>query len=215
MDFKEKVRKNLAAIKKLLLEDQPPADPTKGTPGALADGTALVITPALEVGAVIAKVDDTGNPGEVLKDGDYTMDNGATVTIAEGKISVVGENPDVMAGLAEVLPKIGESLSAIQKTLLAAEERFKASDEKLVALAAENATLKLSIEAGDAQRKVDMAEQKKFHTDLAGLITKITDDPAAPPVKKPATFGTTAKNPAKDRVNELVQNHLKTIEQKN
>lgn len=207
--LKEKVKQQLAAIKKLLF-----ADAGATVPGTLADGTAVLIMPSLEVGGMIHSVDPaTAGPGSVLPDGSYTMDDGTTVTIVDGKISEVGTPAgDNTGDMMPMMQKMAEMLAEF-KTALAATET------KLTAIEKENGELKTKLEAlgtektaAEVKAKADKEAETKFRTEVFSILKTITDAPATSPVTKPQTFQADKKDPVKARVDRLVEMHLATIQ---
>lgn len=77
------------------------------------DGTPVMFEPALEVGAVVMLTTDEGTLP--VADGQYTLEGGSSVTVFEGKVSVINEAPtgdDTPA--TEDLAKVLEAKLAIQ-----------------------------------------------------------------------------------------------------
>lgn len=153
---------------KLSVEETPAAEPIKVemmVEGALADGTKIY-SPA-EVwaeGVEVFVMDEEGNPTP-LADGEYTLDNGMVIVVAEGKIAsaieVPTEKPEVEITVeqevAETYSK--EQVEGLLKNIITEfETKLAAAEAKIVELSQAPAavTVKQARQSAPAQ-PVDMS----------------------------------------------------------
>lgn len=155
---------------KLSVEETPAVEPAKVemmAEGALADGT-MIYSPAAEwaEGVEVFVMDADGNPSP-LADGEYTLDNGKTIVVTEGKIASIAEaiteeptaevEVTVEQEVAETYSK--EQVEGLLKNIITEfETKLSAAEAKITELSKAPAatTVKQARQAAPAQA-VDMS----------------------------------------------------------
>ena len=136
MDIETKVKEKLSALKKVLFEEEIETPTEENFVDVkAADGTTMRIEPAVEVGATVQVIDESGELMEAA-DGDIELEDGSVITVEAGVVAnlvaseVPAEEGEEMAKEDEPVKdefdaeKFGETLKA--DILKSVEEMFEA-----------------------------------------------------------------------------------------
>jgi xanthine dehydrogenase molybdopterin-binding subunit B len=179
MDIETKVKEKLSALKKVLFEEEIETPTEENFVDVkAADGTTMRIEPAVEVGATVQVIDESGELMEAA-DGDIELEDGSVITVEAGVVAnlvaseVPAEEGEEMAKEDEPVKdefdaeKFGETLKA--DILKSVEEMFEA---KLKDLAT-------SKDVEDVT-----AEFKKISLSTVELIEEVANAPIQEETKK-------------------------------
>ena len=172
MDIQELVKDNLPKIKALLFGSQKFEDVKK------VDGTILRIEPAIEVGASIGVIDETGAliPAP---DGDHELEDGSVVKTEGGLII------EVMSPQAAPAAPAEQPMAAAPTQTLNLEEIQNAVLAKLnESIANKINNLKFAAVEEVESLKNENAKLKEALSAMATLVEKIAEQPSATPKKK-------------------------------
>lgn len=195
MDIREKVKENLAAIKKLLFEETH-AEEQKFEDHALADGTAIVIDPSLGEGSAVYTTVEGAQTA--LPDGEYVLADGTGITVVEGKITAITA-PEEMS--------VEEQMSEVVKGIEA-----KIADS-IAAHAAEVKALTDELQKVSTSLSAQKENETAFRKEMFALLEKLAEAPAAetPPAASKHNFNKVDQNPSKNEVDKFINNYLEKV----
>lgn len=189
--LKEKIAAAMPAIKKLLFNDEPPADPSKDKfmEAELADGTKITVDPELKEKATVSIIDADGN-AVPAPDGEHTLKDGTKITVKDGLIESI--TPVEPAADAEMRKQVNDLKGVVDQAM----KRLAEVETKFAAVSKENATLKSA--------NVNFS---KALTDTLALVQEMAEAPAAGPTELNVRFSTEGKT-FKNRADEMVARHM-------
>ena len=160
MEFIDKLKKIKLAINDIMGESKPETVKMEMA-GELQDGTLVMFSPALEVGATVMLTNDEGT--EPLADGDYQLAENKTITVYEGKVSFIKEETP-----AEVLSEVLE--------------------QRLAALETENPKIK-ELETKLAEQSETITKQTGVIKELFEAVEKLSEAKPTREIAKPENKG--------------------------
>lgn len=201
MDAREKIKANLAAIKKLVFGDEEKKDFVSTE---LVDGTIVTVTPALESGASVVV---TTAEGEIpAPDGEHQLADGTKIVTLEGKITEIIEADDeVDEDMKNEFSKIAEGINA---KITEVTEKFQAEVE---ALKAELTKANEAFSASQESLKKEVEVNAEFKKQVFELLNKISEAPIDGNPEKQKFTSTKKEVTAKNEVDKFVESYLSKL----
>lgn len=137
-----------------------------------------------EVGDEVSLLDEQGNdiPAE---DGEYTLENGAIVVVADGKVVEIKPAPEQKGGPVEESPAPSESEAVpteMEKKKVCGEEEVPV--EEVVPVVDEKDARISELEAEIAEKVAEIEENKAEIEKLKARIKELEDAPASAPIQE-------------------------------
>lgn len=192
MDVTEKIKANLAAIKKIVFEEEPKTPQGENFVDVkAADGTILRIEPAVEVGATAKVVDEAGEMTDAA-DGDIELEDGAVISVEGGIVANVAT--------AEIEEEMAEEPKEDEAEKFDAE-KFGADLEAKILASVDEKFSELLTKLSEVDER--FTASTKLTVDLVEQLIK---EPAAEPAKPSKNIFKT-----EDKKNKLVEQFTKTF----
>jgi hypothetical protein len=178
MTISEKVKEKLPQIKKLLFGEDTPEE--QATEGKLKDGTLIKWSGELKEGTQITVVTAEGDMP--APDGDHILEDGTTLSVAEGKVTKI-EKPK-----EEEAPAAPDFSAQIAEAKDAAQAAFSKVEE-------------LSKQVKALSDKLETAQA--FNKQIFEVVDEMANQPSEEPIATPTKSG--FKKEQEDRLTKLTE----------
>lgn len=194
MDVTEKIKANLAAIKKIVFEEETETTQEETFVDVkAADGTILRIEPAVEVGATAKVVDEAGEMTDAA-DGDIELEDGTVISVEGGIVANVA-TAEIEEEMAEETKEEEDEAEKFDA------EKFGADLEAKILASVDEKFSELLTKLSEVDER--FTASTKLTVDL---VEQLIEEPAAEPAKPSKNIFKT-----EDKKNKLVEQFTKTF----